>query len=83
MRFVALTLIEIISLVLGVAVSIGMAVAGAGYWALVAMRGISCGRNGSQRGPTPAFAAPCCRRVQATPDVSRRARSSGLNIQPR
>jgi PST family polysaccharide transporter len=37
MRFVALTLIEIISLVLGVAVSIGMAVAGAGYWALVAM----------------------------------------------
>jgi O-antigen/teichoic acid export membrane protein len=35
MRFQALTVIEVISLILGIAASIGMALAGDGYWALV------------------------------------------------
>ena len=35
MQFQALTVIEIVSLILGIAASIGMALAGDGYWALV------------------------------------------------
>ena len=37
MRFVALSVIEVASQLVGVAVGIGMAVGGSGYWALVAM----------------------------------------------
>jgi PST family polysaccharide transporter len=35
MRFQALTVIEVVSIILGIAASIGMALAGDGYWALV------------------------------------------------
>jgi O-antigen/teichoic acid export membrane protein len=37
MRFVALSVIEIVSLVVSIAVGVGMAVGGYGYWALVGM----------------------------------------------
>lgn len=40
MRFTALALIEVISLILGIVVAVGMARAGYGYWALVAMTAV-------------------------------------------